>query len=71
MELELRGDMILSKEIYYRMGEILVKFKRGRKEVSVHRSRTAIRTYLMYKDNKNFDDGITIRNSVTDAAACR
>ncbi|CAG8650097.1 10657_t:CDS:1, partial [Paraglomus brasilianum] len=61
MELELKGDRRLSKEMYYRIGEVLVEFKRGGKEIPKHRRRIAMKIYLMYKDNRNFDDGITIR----------
>ena len=43
------------------MGEILFNSKTSRKEVTRYRRRVAIRTYLMYKDSKDFDDGVRIR----------
>ena len=61
MELELKGRGRLSKEMYYRMGKILIDFKKGKKDIPRHRSRTAIKVYLTYKDNEEFNDGIKIR----------
>ena len=61
MELELKGRGRLSKEMYYRMGKILIDFKKGKKDIPRHRGRTAIKVYLTYKDNEEFDDGIKIR----------
>jgi len=43
------------------MGKILIDFKKGKKDIPRHRSRTAIKVYLTYKDNEEFDDGIKIR----------
>jgi len=43
------------------MGEVLFNSKTSREEVTKYRRKVAIRTYLMYKDSKDFDDGVRIR----------
>ena len=47
--------------MYFRIGEVLFNSKTSREEVTEYRRRVAIRTYLMYKDSKDFDDGVRIR----------
>jgi hypothetical protein len=61
LELEEKGDGTISKELYYRMGEIFVNSKTCRMEVTRYRRRVASRIYLLYKDSKEFDDGVRIR----------
>ena len=61
LELEEKGDGTISKELYFRIGEVLFNSKTSREEVTEYRRRVAIRTYLMYKDSKDFDDGVRIR----------
>jgi len=63
-EVKCKGDGRLEKEMYYRIGEILINFKDGRKEVSEHRRKIAMKIYLKYKDNKEFDDGISNREII-------
>jgi hypothetical protein len=64
LELEEKGDGSISKELYYRIGEILFFSKTCRRELTEHRRKVAGRVYLMYKDSKEFDDGVRIRQLV-------
>jgi len=47
--------------LYFKIGEIIFHSKTCRREVTEHRRKVAVRVYLMYKDSKDFDDGVRIR----------
>ena len=46
--------------MYFKIGEIIFHSKTCRREVTEHRRKVAVRVYLMYKDSKDFDDGVRI-----------
>jgi hypothetical protein len=62
MELESRGNGRITKELYYIIGKVLNRYKEGRKELSRHRYRTAMKIYLTYKNSDEVDDGVGIRD---------
>jgi len=64
LEIKLKGTV--SKEMYYVVGKMLQKYKKGNKELSEHRIKTAKRIYSMYRKTKEFDDGIGIRKIARD-----
>jgi len=61
MELELRWDKELTKEMYYRIGEVLTNFRQGKRELPKYRRKVAMRIYSAYNDISEINDGMTVR----------
>ena len=60
LEFERKDGGKVSKETYFVIGKALEKYKKGKRELSQHQIKAAKRIYLMYKTDKEFDDGVGI-----------